>query len=168
MGLKGKILVTEQGTFDLTSHKWDDHLFSDSLTKENPIETNQAMDISRFLREEIDSMKNHTITMPVIDKIIQTKLLEYGLKNTSPIRLDKSMFIKNGLKLSENAKNVLKRRYLKKDNKGRVIETSESMFKRVARHIAKAEKNYGSDADVNKMENIFALSYKTENQCIVK
>ena len=155
MGFKGKILVTEQGTFDLTSYKWDDHLFSDSLTKENPIETNQAMDISRFLREEIDSMKNHTITMPVIDKIIQTKLLEYGLKNISPIRLDKSMFIKNGLKLSENAKNVLKRRYLKKDNKGRVIETPERMFKRVARHIAKAEKNYGSDADVEKMENIF-------------
>jgi ribonucleoside-diphosphate reductase alpha chain len=155
MGFKGKILVTEQGTFDLTSYKWDDHLFSDSLTKENPIETNQAMDISRFLREEIDSMKNHTITMPVIDKIIQAKLLEYGLKNISPIRLDKSMFIKNGLKLSENAKNVLKRRYLKKDSKGRVIETSERMFKRVARYIAKAEKNYGSDADVKKMENIF-------------
>jgi ribonucleoside-diphosphate reductase alpha chain len=155
MGFKGKILVTEQGTFDLTSYEWDDHLFSDSLTKENPIETNQAMDISRFLREEIDSMKNHTITMPVIDKIIQTKLLEYGLKNISPIRLEKSMFIKNGLKLSENAKNVLKRRYLKKDSKGRVIETSERMFKRVARHIAKAEKNYGSDADVKKMEDIF-------------
>jgi ribonucleoside-diphosphate reductase alpha chain len=155
MGLKGKILVTEQGTFDLTSHKWDDHLFSDSLTKENPIETNQAMDISRFLREEIDSMKNHTITMPVIDKIIQTKLLEYGLKNISPIRLDKSMFIKNGLKLSENAKNVLRRRYLKKDSKGKVIETPERMFKRVAQYIAKAEKKYGSDADVKKMENIF-------------
>ncbi|MGD9107051.1 MAG: vitamin B12-dependent ribonucleotide reductase [Desulfobacterales bacterium] len=155
MGSKGKILITEQGNFDLTTYKWDDHLFSDSLTKENPIETNQAMDISRFLREEIDSMKNNTITMPDIDKIIQTKLLEYGLKNISPIRLDKSMFIKNGLKLSENAKNVLKRRYLKKDNKGRVIETSERMFQRVARHIAKAEKNYGSDADVKKMENIF-------------
>lgn len=155
MGSKGKILITEQGNFDLTSYKWDDHLFSDSLTKENPIETDQAMDISRFLREEIDGMKNHTITMPVIDKIIQTKLLEYGLKNISPIRLDKSMFIKNGLKLSENAKNVLKRRYLKKDNKGRVTETSERMFKRVARHIAKAEKKYGSDADVEKMENIF-------------
>ncbi len=155
MGFKGKILVTEQGTFDLTSYKWDDHLFSDSLTKENPIETNQAMDISRFLREEIDSMKNDTITMPVIDKIIQAKLLEYGLKNISPIRLDKSMFIKNGLNLSENAKNVLKRRYLKKDNKGRITETPERMFKRVARHIAKAEKNYGNDADVKKMEDIF-------------
>ena len=155
MGSKGKILITEQGNFDLTIYKWDDHLFSDSLTKENPIETNQAMDISRFLREEIDGMKNHTITMPVIDKIIQTKLLEYGLKNISPIRLDKSMFIKNGLKLSENAKNVLKRRYLKKDNKGRVTETSERMFKRVALHIAKAEKKYSSDADVKKMENIF-------------
>jgi ribonucleoside-diphosphate reductase alpha chain len=155
MGSKGKILITEQGSFDLTSYKWDDYLFSDSLTKENPIETDQAMDISRFLREEIAGMKNHTITMPVVDEIIHAKLLEYGLKKISPIRMDKSMFIKNGLKLSENAKNVLNRRYLKKDNKGRVVETAERMFKRVARHIAKAEKNYGSDADVEKMENIF-------------
>ncbi len=95
MGSKGKILITKQGNFDLTIYKWDDHLFSDILTKENPIETNQAMDISRFLRKKIDGMQNHTITMPVIDKIIQTKLLEYGLKNISPIQLDKSMFIKN-------------------------------------------------------------------------
>lgn len=155
MGSKGKILITEQGSFDLTTYKWDDQLFSDSLTEGNPIETEQAMDISRFLREEISGMENHTITMPVVDKIIQAKLLEYGLKNISPIRLDKSMFVKNGLKLSENAKNVLNRRYLKKDNKGRVVESSERMFKRVARHIAKAEKKYGNDTDVKKMENIF-------------
>ena len=99
MGSKGKILITEQGSFDLTAYKWDDRLFSNILTKANPIKTDQAMDISRFLREEIANMKNHTITMSVLDKIIQTKLLEYGLKEISQIRLDKSMFIKNGLKL---------------------------------------------------------------------
>jgi len=155
MGSKGKILITEQGSFDLTAYKWDDRLFSDILIKANPIKTDQAMDISRFLREEIANMKNHTITMSVLDKIIQTKLLEYGLKEISPIRLDKSMFIKNGLKLSGNAENVLKRRYLKKDGKGKIVETPEKMFKRVARHIAKAEKKYGNDGDVKKMENIF-------------
>ncbi len=93
--------------------------------------------------------------MPIIDKMIQTKLVEYGLTQTSPIRLDKSIFVKNGLHLSNNAKNVLRRRYLKKDNNGKVVETPEKMFRRVARHIAKAEKKYGNDADVKKMENIF-------------
>ena len=35
-------------------------------------------------------------------------------------------------KLSENALKVLERRYLKKDEEGRVIETPEEMFLRVA------------------------------------
>lgn len=155
MGSKGKILVTEEGHFDLTTYKWDDQLFSDILAKDNPIETDQAMDISRFLREEIDNMENHTITMPIVDKIIQSKLLEYGLTQASPIRLDKSIFIKNGLCLSDNAKNVLKRRYLKKNSAGKVVETPEKMFRRVALHIAKAEKKDEDEANVKKMENIF-------------
>ena len=155
MGSKGKILIIDDGHFDLTAYKWDDQLFSDILAKDNPIETDQALDISRFLRKEIANMKNHTITMPIIDKMIQTKLVEYGLTQTSPIRLDKSIFVKNGLHLSNNAKSVLKRRYLKKDNNGKLVETPEKMFRRVARHIAKAEKKHGNDADVKKMENIF-------------
>ena len=155
MGSKGKILVTEEGHFDLTTYKWDDQLLSDILAKDNPIETDQAMDISRFLREEIDNMEDHTITMPVVDNIIKTKLLEYGLTQASPIKLDKSIFIKNGLHLSDNAENVLKRRYLKKNSTGKIVETPEKMFRRVARHIAKAEKKYADEADVQKIEDIF-------------
>ncbi len=41
------------------------------------------------------------------------------------------------MKLSSNALEVLKRRYLLKDSKGRVIENPEQMFKRAAKHIAK-------------------------------
>ena len=47
------------------------------------------------------------------------------------------------LKLSENALKVLQRRYLKKDASGKVIETPDEMFKRVANAIAEAEKFYG-------------------------
>jgi ribonucleoside-diphosphate reductase alpha chain len=155
MGSKRKILVTDEGRFDLTACKWDDQLFSDILAKDNQIESSQAMDISRFLKKEIANMENHTITLPIIDKLLQTKLMEYGLTRTSHIRLDKSIFVKNGLKLSDNAVNVLKRRYLKKDDNGKVVETPEKMFKRVAQNIAKAEKKYGGDADVKKMEHIF-------------
>ncbi|MDD5347427.1 MAG: vitamin B12-dependent ribonucleotide reductase [Candidatus Omnitrophica bacterium] len=46
------------------------------------------------------------------------------------------------LKLSENALKVLERRYLKRDEAGKVIETPEEMFRRVARAIAEAEKKY--------------------------
>ena len=155
MGQKGKILVTEEGSFDLSNYRWDDHRFSDLLVRENPVDQDQAMAISRFLREEISRMEHNTITMPVIEKIIEAKLLEYGLTKTSPVRLNKSIFIKNGPVLSDNAKRVLERRYLKKDNKGRLIESTEQMFKRVAHHIAKAEKKYGGADHAKKMEEIF-------------
>ncbi len=51
------------------------------------------------------------------------------------------------LKLTENALKVLKARYLLKDQKGRVIETPEGMFKRVASHVASSEALYGEDVD---------------------
>ncbi len=140
MGQEGKILITDEGTFDLTAYRWDDHRFSDLLVKENPIDTSQAMDISRFLREQISNMEPNTITMPVIEKIIEAKLMEYGLSKASPVRLAKAIFVKRQLVLSENAKRVLERRYLRKDSQGRVLETPEAMFRRVAKHIAGAER----------------------------
>lgn len=158
MGEKGKILLTEDGSFDLGSYQWDDHRFSDLLVRENPINTDQAMDISRFLREEITKLKLQTITIPMIENMIEAKLLEYGLTKTAPVRLDKSIFVKNGLAVSENAKRVLERRYLKKDDKGQVIETPEEMFTRVARHIAAAEAKYGGEDRVEEMaEKFYAM-----------
>ncbi|MCF8145780.1 MAG: vitamin B12-dependent ribonucleotide reductase [Deltaproteobacteria bacterium] len=87
--------------------------------------------------------------------MIEAKLLEWGLSKTTPIRLDKSIFVRRGLELSGNAARVLERRYLRKDSEGEVIETPEEMFARVAGHIAKAEKAYGGDARVKEMEEIF-------------
>ena len=43
------------------------------------------------------------------------------------------------VELSQNASTVLERRYLKKDSEGRVIETVQDMFRRVAENIASAE-----------------------------
>lgn len=155
MGQKGKILVTEDARFDLSAYRWDDHLFSDILIKDNAINKDQAIDISQFLREEISKMDLPTITMPVIEKIIESKLNSFGLEKASPIRLDKSIFVKKGIMLSDNARIVLERRYLKKDSKGKLTETPEEMFKRVAHHIARAETNYGNDANIKEIEETF-------------
>jgi len=59
------------------------------------------------------------------------------------------------LKLSENSRIVLERRYLKKDENGCVMETPDDMFKRVAKNIASADKIYNKNADLKKTENIF-------------
>jgi ribonucleoside-diphosphate reductase alpha chain len=45
--------------------------------------------------------------------------------------------------LSENAIKVLERRYLKKDDKGKILETPRQMVQRVAKAISGAERNYG-------------------------
>jgi len=156
MGQTGKFLITSEGHLDLASFTWDDQLFTDILVRDNPINTDQALGISRFLREEISRMEVQTITLSVIEKMIEAKLMEYGLTKPAPVRLDKSIFVKQEIKLSENALTVLKRRYLKKDSQGKVVETPEKMFRRVAQHIAKAEKNYGADdARVKEIEEVF-------------
>ncbi len=156
MGQKNKVLITEEdGPFDLNLYRWDDQRFSDILLKGSTINTDQALDISRFIREEIARMEPFTITMEVIEKMVAKKMRSFGLSKTSPIRLDRSVFVKSGPLLSENAKIVLQKRYLKKDSKGRVIETPEKMFQRVAHHIARAENNYEGGSSAPQMEEIF-------------
>ncbi|HET6866481.1 MAG TPA: adenosylcobalamin-dependent ribonucleoside-diphosphate reductase, partial [Solirubrobacteraceae bacterium] len=60
------------------------------------------------------------------------------------------------LVLSENARVVLERRYLAKDDGGKPIETPEQLFRRVANNLAQAERNYGADeARVTEVEETF-------------
>ena len=153
---KEKIMVTNEGRLDLGSFSWDDQVFTDILVRDNPINSDQALGISRFLRDEISKMEPQTITLSLIEQMIEDKLMEYGLTKPTRVQLDKSIFVKKGLALSENAVTVLKRRYLRKDSQGKVIETPEKMFRRVAQHIAKAEKNYGADDErVKAVEETF-------------
>ncbi len=66
------------------------------------------------------------------------------------------MSVKNDLTLSLNAAEVLKRRYLLKDERGEVIETPRQMFERVANAIAKVELTYGkSKEEVKGLERSF-------------
>ena len=60
------------------------------------------------------------------------------------------------LKLSPNAIKVLERRYLRKDQEGKLIETPEQMFIRVAGAIAIADKQYGlAEQDIKKLQESF-------------
>jgi ribonucleoside-diphosphate reductase alpha chain len=157
MPQQGKVLITSDGRYNLDEYRWDDDLFAELLTRQNALNSEQAMTISRFLREEIARMDQETINAAVIEKLIGAKMNEFGLRPTATIRLDKSIFIKNELVLTENARTVLERRYLKKDSDGKVIERPEDMFLRVARHIAQAEEAYG---DGEAVENMAALFYR--------
>lgn len=62
---------------------------------------------------------------------------------------------KKEIRLTSNAIAVLSRRYLKKDEHGRVIETPDEMFRRVASNVAQADLIYGGDADLKETEEAF-------------
>ena len=60
------------------------------------------------------------------------------------------------LELSENALKVLERRYLSKDETGKVIETPDGMFLRVAKAIASADKLYNkTEEEAANLEEAF-------------
>jgi ribonucleoside-diphosphate reductase alpha chain len=58
-------------------------------------------------------------------------------------------------RLTSNALTVLASRYLKKDEHGRVVESPEEMFRRVANNIAQADLMYNGHASIQKTEDEF-------------
>jgi ribonucleoside-diphosphate reductase alpha chain len=59
------------------------------------------------------------------------------------------------MKLSPIAKKILEKRFLKTDAKGRIIETPEDLFWRVAKNIALADKLYNKKANIRKTTQEF-------------
>jgi len=74
----------------------------------------------------------------------------------SEIRLAKSVLgMKDDLKLPLNTMEVLKRRYLLKDDQRRIIETPSMLFQRVAHHVAQGERNFSSSVTPEQAEEKF-------------
>ncbi|MDP6426088.1 MAG: ribonucleotide reductase N-terminal alpha domain-containing protein, partial [Dehalococcoidia bacterium] len=61
-----------------------------------------------------------------------TKPVQYSKMKTSPIDFKPEV-------ISENANVILQKRYLQKDNNGKVTETPDGMFRRVAKALAEPE-----------------------------
>ncbi|MBI5026600.1 MAG: adenosylcobalamin-dependent ribonucleoside-diphosphate reductase, partial [Nitrospirae bacterium] len=62
----------------------------------------------------------------------------------------------SGSNLTGNALKVLEKRYLKKNEEGKVVETPEELFRRIARTVASADLNYGkSTVEVSRREDEF-------------
>lgn len=70
--------------------------------------------------------------------------------------MGESMEVMQNLNLSPNAVKVLEKRYLKKDEEGKVIETPADLFRRVAKTVAAADLNYGkSQEEARQVEQEF-------------
>src|SRR3989304_421584 len=60
------------------------------------------------------------------------------------------------LSLTQNALKVLEKRYLKKNEEGKIVETPEELFRRIAKAITSADARYGkSTEEVKELETEF-------------
>jgi len=120
-------------------------------------------DLARKLAEEVVAKveANFAHTIPGVEdvqNIVEKTLMEHGLYEVAKAYIlyraerakvrEAKKFLGVGydeLKLTVNAIEVLRRRYLLRDEAGRLLETPADMFKRVAHNVAIAEKAYGGD-----------------------
>ncbi len=150
------VLVMRDGNLIPNAVKWSDDIISGILVDQNELNSEKANEITVSLRADIEEMGLNEIKLPLLAKIIDAKMLEYGFTSTKPIHLSQDSFdLRIESRLSPNAFTVLKRRYLRKDEDGKVIESPEEMFRRVAHHVSLAEMNYQSADRVQEIEESF-------------
>ncbi len=78
-----------------------------------------------------------------------------------PVKIKKVKEHKQQMSLMPNAMKVLEKRYLKKDETGKPLETAEEMFRRVARNIASADLLYDPTVNIKEIEDEFYAAMTT-------
>jgi ribonucleoside-diphosphate reductase alpha chain len=127
----------------------------------------KALNISKRVTDVVVSRLQGTPGVESIQDTVEAVLMSEGYNDIaksyilhrekrSQIRFAKSALgLKDDLKLPVNTMEVLKRRYLLKDDKQNIIETPGELFRRVARNIAKAENNFKSRYGKEEVEEKF-------------
>lgn len=127
--------------------------------------------LSKKVVKEIDKLFDGRIRIPTVEDVqdvVEQVLIREGLDKVAKayilyrerhaeLRYLKHFIgVRDDLKLSVNAVEVLKRRYLLRNSRGEVVESPKQMLKRVASAIARAERGYGKSMDeVNEIERGF-------------
>ncbi|MGB9642879.1 MAG: adenosylcobalamin-dependent ribonucleoside-diphosphate reductase, partial [Candidatus Ratteibacteria bacterium] len=123
----------------LKARKKDDFLLAENLCKQ-VVKTLEKEKRTCVSVEHIQDIVEETLMRNNLPDVAKAYIL-YRDKRREIRESKKIIGVEDRLKLSINAISILKQRYLLKDETGRIIETPEQMFERVARHIASAEKD---------------------------
>jgi len=144
----------ERAAFEVLQNKAEAVSISNSIT-------------GAVLKKLQDEFKKQIPSVETIQDTIETVLMSEGYnhiaksyilyrENRSQLRFAKSALgLKDDLKLPVNTMEVLKRRYLLKDDNQIVSETPSELFRRVAHNVAKAEDNFKSRHSRNDVEGKF-------------
>jgi ribonucleoside-diphosphate reductase alpha chain len=92
--------------------------------------------------EEIQDVVEDTLIKNDYGRVAKAYIL-YRDRHATARDYKSFMGVADDLKLGVNAIKVLQRRYLRRDSNGRVIETPNQLFRRVARAIASVDGRYG-------------------------
>ena len=119
------------------------------------------------IKKLVETYKYKPLHVESIQDTVETVLMTEGYsqiaksyilyrERRSEIRMAKSVLgITDDLKLPLNTMEVLKKRYLLKDDHKNIVETPSELFRRVASHVAQAEKNFKSSLVPEKVEEKF-------------
>jgi ribonucleoside-diphosphate reductase alpha chain len=95
--------------------------------------------------EDIQDLVEETLIEENLPHVAKAYIL-YRQKRAEMREAKKFIGVIDDLKLSVNAIQVLKRRYLLRDETGEIKETPRQMFERVAKAVALVDEDYGEDA----------------------
>ncbi|OGD54349.1 ribonucleoside-diphosphate reductase, adenosylcobalamin-dependent [Candidatus Bathyarchaeota archaeon RBG_13_38_9] len=160
-----KIRKRDGRIVDFEPHKIENAI-KKTMTELSALDENVAKKITENVMDEINTnFYGKTPGIEDVQDIVEKKLMEQGLpevakayilyrKKRSEIREAKRFLgVEDELKLTFNAISVLERRYLLKNESGKVIETPSQMFHRIAKAVASTEaKHYLNKATQNENE----------------
>lgn len=118
-------------------------------------------------RKLVETHGGKPVRVEAIQDVVETVLMVGGYgriaksyilyrEKRSDLRAAKAALgIKDDLKLPINTMEVLRKRYLLRDDEQRIIETPSELFRRVASHVARAEKSFRSSAQAEEVEEKF-------------
>ncbi len=124
----------------------------------------EAKGILRTVRERLSKVKKERISTQEIRDVVEPAMAEAGYFKTARYyilyRERKEQAQKKQVKLvepemSEVGMEIAKKRYLRTDMEGKVIESPGELFWRVAQHMAKAEIQWSGNGEVKDMAKQF-------------
>jgi ribonucleoside-diphosphate reductase alpha chain len=134
--------------------------------KEN--ERNAAR-VAELVLQSISEKRLREPTVEQVQDLVEEKIMQAGFANVAKAyivyrkeraqirELKKRLGVRDELKVSVNAAAVLRERYLRRDEKGNVVETAAELFHRVANAVAQADRRYGKRLAVQSAEKFYEM-----------
>ncbi|UCD15084.1 MAG: adenosylcobalamin-dependent ribonucleoside-diphosphate reductase [Candidatus Omnitrophota bacterium] len=128
--------------------------------------------IDEVIKKISQVYKNRTPPLESIQDIVEATLMKQGYaavaksyilyreKHRQIRQIKEVLDVKDDLKLSLNSIEVLKMRYLLKDENQNIVETPGELFERVAYSVSQAEKNFKSKVSLRQAQDTFSQMMK--------